>query len=136
MISSRKFLTTDLPKLQSAIDADSFHPGLWKVEDFSEANAWYEVFEDQHGIIVFVKYTVDSHTRIRIHTVWADFNDSHRNARAIVIGINQMVQRLLGSQFEELIFSTEHDKLAAFCTNVLGFDKINENEYTKKVKGN
>lgn len=134
MISNRTMLEEDYPALESAMARDTFHPGLWKLPDFQEKRAHYEIFEDEQGIIVFVKYLMESAHRIRICTVWNQPEDIRRNGRAIVLGINQLVNKIRGSQFTEIVFNTTNEKLSNFCIRILKFEDVGDGEYVRQVK--
>jgi len=128
----RPIYTTDLSALKAAIDADIFHPkGTWEVEHF---RGFVELFEDSHGIIVFTRYEPEAPQRLRIMTVWADPENKHRNARAIVFLVRAVASRAAGAGFKELIFMTKHPPLANFCNRVLGFTGISDDQYVLKLK--
>ena len=126
MTTIRKLEDTDIPALQKAIDADTFHPGEWKVNHFTSTTT--NVIEDSHGPIAFVRYT----KTLRISCVWSDGADTSRNARAIIQGINDAVQKARASGFTEIIITTTHDKLAAFFEKILGMTKSGD-EYILAV---
>jgi hypothetical protein len=115
MIVIRKFTTDDVPALQKAINADQFHPGEWQVDHFTPP-VTTNVIEDQHGPIAFVRYT----KALRISCVWNDASDTGRNARAIIQGLRDAVERARASGFSEIIITTESEKLATFFERVLG----------------
>jgi len=128
----RPIYTTDISALQQAIDADIFHPkGTWQVEHF---RGFAELFEDAHGTIVFTRYEPEAPQRLRIMTVWTAPNDKHRNARAIVFLVKAVASRAAGAGFKELIFMTKHPPLAHFCSKVLGFVGIGDDQYVLKLK--
>lgn len=138
MITSREMTEDDFAELDFAIAVDTFHPGMWTLESFTDGfrskRSWFEVFSHNDKTIAFVKYRVESESRVRIFTIWTDFNDRGGNSRVIVFGINQLVNRLGGSQFTEIAFSTENSELATFCTKVLKFTDLGNGEYVKQVK--
>lgn len=136
MISHRPLVESDFPALQAAIDADTFHPGQWEVSDFQGEGIFSETFEDENGPIVFVQYSADSDTRLRICTMWTDSQNLKRNAPTIVYGITAAVERARAVGFDELIFSTDHSRLAKFMTTVVGFKHLYGNEYILPVKDN
>jgi ribonuclease HI len=115
----RKMTTSDLPALQQAIDRDTFHPGEWKVEHFTQPTASVEVIEDSQGPIAFVRFTKS----LRISCVWNDETDSHRNGRAILRGIIDAANKARENGFTEIIITTESDKLATFFEKVLKMKK-------------
>lgn len=107
--------TPDETALQTAIDADKFHPGEWKVEHFKQPTALVQVIEDTQGAIAFVRYT----KTLRISCVWADADSRNRNGRAAVLGIKDAVDKAKNSGFTEVIITTNHPPLARFFTTVL-----------------
>lgn len=134
MTTSRPFAQTDLMALQSAIDDDTFHPGVWTVETFTKGDSLYfEVFEDSYGIVAFARYSLVSENRVRFDTIWAVPEEANRNAKVIVFGINQLVSRFRGTQFTELIFNTENPRLANFMQKVFGFQDIGNGEYVRRI---
>jgi hypothetical protein len=128
VIQSRPFKESDRSGLQSAIDNDKIHPGQWNLDDF--IGVVCEVFYDEHGPIVFVIYSLDlDESRLRLSTVWVDSNDFKRNGKTIIFGVKQAAARARKSGFKQLIFSTKYEKLATFCTHVLGFRRVADEDY-------
>jgi hypothetical protein len=130
-IEIRPFSETDIPSLQAAIDRDTIHPGEWSVrhfyddpEDPDALNIPKEVttMSDQHGPIAFVRYTKS----LRISCIWDDEKDVHRNARAIVAGILDAVQKARASGFTEIVIQTQSEKLAIFFEKVLRMKRSRE----------
>jgi hypothetical protein len=109
----------DYPALQTAIDRDTFHPGEWKVDDFihtPESPKVCTVIEDSKGPITYVRFT----KTLRICCIWNDAEDNHRNARAVIFGIQDAVQMARANGFSEIIIQSSHNKLATFLTKVIG----------------
>jgi len=131
-MNNRPIYIDDLPTLRAAIENDKLHPGEWKVEDFCGTS---ELFEDPHGIVVFVHYGPEPEARLRISTMWVTPDDIHRNGRAIVFGIRAAAERAAAVGFKQLIFSTTHDRLSNFCTKVLKFRAIGNDEYVLDLEG-
>ena len=105
MVDIREFTQDDVLALQKAIDADTFHPGEWRIEHFYNPKTDPEtytpafvttVIEDQHGPIAFVRFT----KTLRISCMWNDAQDVQRNARAIIHGIRDAVQQARASGFQ------------------------------------
>lgn len=117
----RKMDASDIPALQAAIDRDTFHPGEWKVEHFTQPTASVEVIEDSQGPIAFVRFTKS----LRISCVWNDETDKHRNGRAILRGILDAANKARESGFTEIIITTESEQLATFFEKVLKMTKSN-----------
>jgi hypothetical protein len=138
MITTRAMTEQDIPALQVAIDRDTFHPGSWAVEDFifdpssederKRVPKICTVIEDSKGPITFVRFT----KTLRVCCVWNDGTDNHRNARAIIFGIQSAVQQARENGFTEIIIQTDHDKLATFLTEVMKMTKSG-NEYLLAV---
>lgn len=120
MIVIRKFTNEDVPALQKAIDADQFHSGEWQVDHFT-APTTTNIIEDQHGPIAFVRYT----KTLRISCVWNDAADNSRNARAIIQGLRDAVEKARVSGFTEIIITTDHPKLAEFFEKVMKMTRSN-----------
>ena len=118
--------------LQKAIDADTFHPGEWKVEHFlplfNQPPVTTNIIEDNDGPIAFVRYT----KTLRISCVWNDGADTSRNAKAIIFGIKDAVEKARASGFSEIIITTSHPKLAAFFERILKMTRSSD-EYTLAV---
>jgi hypothetical protein len=131
-MNNRPIYTDDLPILRAAIENDKFHPGQWKVEDFRGTS---EVFEDSHGIVVFVRYETEPAGKLRISTMWVTPDEVHRNGRAIVFLVHRAAERAAAVGFKQLIFTTTHSPLAIFCTRVLKFRAIENNEYVLDLEG-
>jgi len=126
-INIRKFENPDIPALQAAIDADQFHPGEWQIDHFTPPMLT-NVIEDQNGPIAFVRYT----KTLRISCVWADGADISRNARAIIQGLNDAVQKARASGFTEIIITTDHKRLADFFEKIMKMSKSGD-EYILAV---
>ncbi len=122
MIDIRKLEERDIPDLQRAIDNDTFHPGEWKINHFLSTPGnpvTTNVISDEAGPIAFVRYTKS----LRISCVWDDAADTSRNARAIIQGIRDAVEKARASGFSEIIITTTHPKLAAFFERILKMTK-------------
>lgn len=129
MIDIRDFSKDDLAPLQEAIDRDKIHPGLWKIEHFSdETPKKVEVISDQQGPIAYVRFT----KTLRISCVWNDAKDNHRNARAIIHGIRDAVIQARKSNFTEIIITAESDELVKFLSNVMKMSQ-QSNEFVLQV---
>ncbi len=115
----RQMDVADIPALQQAIERDTFHPGEWNVEHFTQPTASVEVIEDSQGPVAFVRFTKS----LRISCVWNDETDNHRNGRAVLQGILDAVKKARDSGFTEIIITTESDKLATFFEKVLKMKK-------------
>lgn len=127
MVNIRAFTDADIPALKQAIDADQFHPGEWQVEHFTPPMLT-NVVEDQNGPIVFVRYT----KTLRISCIWCDGADISRNARAIIQGLNDAVQKARASGFTEIIATTTHERLAVFLERVMKMTKCGD-EYVLAI---
>ncbi len=132
MITIRDLTIGDLPALQAAIDADTFHPGEWKVDHFLAAEGKppcvANVIEDRDGPIAFVRYT----KTLRISCVWNDGAATAKNARAIIQGIQDAIQKARASGFTEIIITTKHPKLASFLIRIMGMTQ-SDGEYVLAV---
>jgi hypothetical protein len=117
----RAFEPRDIPALQVALATDTFHPGVWKVEHFTHPTVCSEIVEDSAGIAIFALYERESAETLRLSCVWADGNDSKRNAKAIIFGIHSLVQKARAAQYKEIVTESEHAPLRAFLSKVLGF---------------
>jgi len=127
MVNIRDFTQEDIPALQKAIDADTFHPGEWQVDHFTPP-VKTNVIEDSEGPIAFVRYT----KTLRISCVWNDTADTRRNARAIIQGLADAVQKARGSGFTEIIITTSHPQLATFFEKIMKMTKSGD-EYILAV---
>lgn len=119
MIDIKPIEEKDADDLIQAINQDTFHPGEWKVTDFYDGTGFCETVRDENGPIVFVKFTKS----LRISVVWADSENHHRNAQAIVLGIKDAVEKARGQGYTEIIIQTNVPKLANFLTRVIGMRK-------------
>jgi hypothetical protein len=130
MLTIRPFTTEDVPDLEKAIAADVFHPGEWKVSDFTSTQppVVTNVISDKAGPIAFVRYT----KTLRISCVWNDGTDISRNASAIIQGIQDAVSKARTSGFSEIIITTSHPKLASFLVRIMGMTKSSD-EYLLAV---
>lgn len=124
MPTTRALIPEDLPALQVGLDNDHFHPGTWSTQDFiynpegderERVVKFCGVIEDSKGPIAFTRFT----KTLRISAVWADDQDSKRNARAIIFGIKEAVATARLNGFTEVVIQTSHDKLATFLTQVM-----------------
>lgn len=127
----RNFFDSDIPALQSAIDADKFHKGEWKVEHFQIPDTTVRVIEDSKGPITFVLYT-NSEDFLRISCVWVDGDDAPRNARAIIYGIHNALEMARDNSFKGIVIQTRHSKLAEFFTRVMKMEQRSD-EYLLHV---
>jgi hypothetical protein len=127
----RQMTAGDIPTLQAAIDNAIHHSGYWEVGDFVSTESKprvANVIEDKDGPIAFTRYT----KTLRLCCVWNDEADVHRNSRAIIFGIKDVVERARASGFSEIIIQTSNPKLEAFFTQVLKMKK-SDGEFIKYV---
>jgi hypothetical protein len=126
-VNIRPFETSDLPALGEAISRDRHIPS-WSVKHFYDDPADPDALKipkevttmsDSRGPIAFVRYTKS----LRISCTWNDEKDVHRNAKAIIFGIRDAVDRARASGFTEILITTESEKLATFFERVLGMKK-------------
>lgn len=127
----RKFTPEDIPALQKAIDADTFHPGEWKVWHFQIPFTVTKVFEDSQGPVIFILYTNDD-KRLRISCVWADANDTRRNARAVFYTLRDAAQLARERGDTSVVVETEYPKLADFLTKVFKMERCG-NDYVLPI---
>lgn len=122
MIDIRQMTGEDIPLLQTAIDNATSHPGNWEVGNFVSTESKprvANVIEDSQGPIAFTRYTKS----LRLCCVWNDENDVSRNAKAIIFGVKDAVERARASGFSEVLIQTSNPKLEAFFTQVLKMKK-------------
>ena len=117
----RALTAGDIPALRAALAADTFHPGVWTVEHFINPAFYSEVVEDERGAAIFALYVRESDMTMRLACMWADGHDNKRNARAIVFGIQSLVQKARASGYKEIVTESDHEPLRAFLSKVLGF---------------
>lgn len=137
MIETRLFKEEDVTALQNAIDRDNHDPA-WKVKDF-----WNPTPDPEEGYvapvtttiiqsgdypIAFVRFT----KTLRISCVWNDSADTRHNARAIIHGISDAVQKARASGFSEIIITTSHPQLATFFEKIMKMTKCGD-EYVLAV---
>jgi hypothetical protein len=137
MIQTRKFTEADVLALQNAVDRDTHNPA-WKVKDFYNpspdpeegyvAPVQCSIISDDERPIAFVRYT----KTLRISCIWNDESDTRQNARAIIFGINDAVQKARTSGFSEIIITTSNPQLANFFTKMLKMTKSGD-EYVLAV---
>ena len=94
----------DLAEIEKAANADLVHPGLWTKEHFTRPNAQPEVIEDGQGPISYVLFT----KTLRISCVWATYDTPSRNAKAVILGIQDAVVKAKQSGFTEIVIESEH----------------------------
>lgn len=131
MIETRLFTAEDVASLQACIDKDNHNPA-WKVKDFFDptpdpeqgyvAPVTTTVIHDGDYPITFVRFT----KTLRISCVWNDAADTRRNARAIIHGINDAVQKARASGFSEIIITTNHPQLATFFEKIIKMTKCGD----------
>lgn len=140
MVEIRKFTPVDVPALQRAIDGDKFHPGEWRVEHFYDDPHDPEalkipkevsVIEDGGDPIAFVLYTREDIATLRISCVWGDGDDNARNARAIIFGLKDAVERARTSGFTAIVIETTHAKLATFFIRVMKMEQRGDQYYLR-----
>lgn len=117
----RALTPEDFPALRDALAADTFHPGVWKIEHFTHPTVYSEVVEDDTGIVVFALYERVSDETMRLCCIWADGHDTRRNAKAIIFGIQSLVQKARAAKYKEIVTESEYPPLRAFLDRVLGF---------------
>lgn len=117
----RALESRDLPALRDALAADTFHPGVWKIEHFTHPTVFSEVVEDDTGIVVFALYERESAETMRLSCAWADGHDNSRNAKAIIFGIQSLAQKARAARYKEIVTESEYAPLRAFLDKVLGF---------------
>ena len=117
MIDIKPLQPEDMPALSDAIGRDTFHPGTWTVDDFTtkpDRPVTVDVIRDQNGPIAFTRYTKS----LRICCVWNDDQDNSRNAKAILFGIKDAVEKARASGFSEILIQSDNPKLATFLTRI------------------
>ena len=129
-MKSRPIYNSDIPILQKAIDDDKFHPGQWQVKHFE---GFSEVIESNSLPVVFVHYSLEMGLSLRIETMWVN-SESPINARACIYLCKIASKRAKDCGFVNLCFTTEHEKLATFCSKILGFVHIGGGEYVLDLK--
>jgi hypothetical protein len=119
----RELQDADRPALQTAIDTAASHRGEWTVEHFisdpERPAVQAEVIENKNGPIAFVRFT----KTLRISCVWANESSMTNNAKAVIRGIQDAVQKARASGFSEIVINTEHPKLAEFLERVIGMTR-------------
>jgi hypothetical protein len=117
----RALESKDIPALRAALTADTFHPGVWRIEHFTHPTVYSEVVEDDAGIVIFALYERESSETMRLSCAWADGHDNRRNAKAVVFGIQSLVQKARAAKYKEIVTESEHAPLRVFLSKVLGF---------------
>lgn len=134
MIEMRPFVQSDEVALQRAIDADTFHPGEWKVDHFKQPGMVSQVIEDQHGPMAFVLFSGGRHEKsLRISCVWGNDRATTRNAKAIIFGIMSAAKLAREGGFEEIVIETKHDRLARFLLRTFAMSRYGH-DYVLNLK--
>lgn len=120
-MKTRPFESSDVPALQIAIDADTFHPGEWEIEYFTHPSVYAEVIEDSKGPVVYTLFTRESKEQLRISCVWVDGADISRNARAVIFGVKDAVVKARSSKYTEILIESGYPPLRTFLERALGF---------------
>lgn len=110
----RPLLVEDLDDIETASNADQVHPGLWTKEHFTRANTQSEVIEDSRGPVSYVLFTKS----LRISCVWHDYETPSRNAKAVLLGLQDAVEKAKASGFTEILIESEHWPLRLFLRKV------------------
>jgi hypothetical protein len=110
----RPLLVEDLDELERASNADKVHPGVWTKEHFTAPNRQSEVIEDKKGPISYVLFT----KTLRISCVWHDYETPSRNAKAILLGLHDAIEKAKQSGFTEIVIESEHWPLRLFLRKV------------------
>lgn len=133
MTKMRPFSESDIPALEVAIAADEFHQGEWQVSHFTLKHPLVstQVIEDDLGPIAFVIFTKED-SQLRIACVWNNAGDNIRNARSIIFGIREAVEKARVCGLTEIVIATTHPPLAAFFERVMKMTK-NGDDYVLAV---
>ena len=104
----------DLDELEKASKADLVHPDLWTKEHFTAPNVQTEVVEDKQGPRVYVLFT----KTLRISCVWHDYDSPSRNAKAILFGLQDAIEKAKKSGFTEIVVESGHWPLRLFLRKI------------------
>ena len=124
-MTSRPLEQKDFPMLQQALDNDKFEHAT--VNYYMTDDSYSEVYETGSGPVGVLRYS----KIMRLVAVFCD-NDSLQNAKTVIKMVSDACARAKSSGYTEIIFNTQSEKLANFCTQRLGFVKSN-GEFVKIV---
>lgn len=115
MITDRFIATDDIDLLELSLATDEYHSET-KVEFFTEPGTVCKVFEDDKGIICFVKGS----PVLRLDIQWLN-NSDRRNAKVMMECFPALAAKAKESGYKEIMFSSNVELLRSFCIKRLGF---------------
>ena len=125
-MTSRPLESRDFPMLQQALDRDKFphsDAGYYTLN-----GSYSEVYEDSSGPVGVLRYS----KALRLVAVFNDNDKSLQNAKTVIKMVTDAVNRAKSNGFTEVIFNTQSETLANFCTQKLGFFE-SKGEYVRAV---
>ena len=126
MITTRWIEPEDRALIAESLKTDEYHFGN-DASFFYEPNTCCNVYEDEHGPIMFLRGFVDALVGERSVCIDIQFMsnlDARRNMEALLFANKYFVANCKEHGFEELVFSTKSSKLKRFCKKYLGFVEV------------
>lgn len=115
MITDRYLEANDLDLLELSLATDEYHSNT-NPEFFTEEGTACKVYEDDKGLICFVKGS----PVLRLDIQWLN-NSDRRNVKVMLECFPELAQRAKENGFKEIVFNSGVDLLRKFCINRLGF---------------
>jgi hypothetical protein len=125
MITDRYLEETDLDLLELSLASDEYHSET-KPEFFTQPGTATKVYEDEKGLICFVKGS----PVLRLDIQWLN-NSDRRNARVMMECFPDLAARAKENGFTEIVFTSNVELLRKFCIKRLGF--IESGDELRKV---
>lgn len=115
MITDRYLELEDLDLLSLSLAGDDYHVGTTP-EFFTEEGTACKVYQDEKGLICFVKGS----PVLRLDIQWIN-NADRRNARVMMECFPELAERAKENGFKEIVFTSNVELLRRFCIKRLGF---------------
>lgn len=137
MITSRFLTVEDHQQLSNSLSEDEYHKDT-PLEFFLEEGTVCSVFEDETGVVLFVRgqplfHKEDQGIRlIRLDIQYLNNVNAKRNLRTMLEGFPILEKRAKDNGFIGFIFSSAAPLLRKFCIKRLGFEPVDD-EFLVKV---
>jgi hypothetical protein len=125
MVTNRYLEYADLPLLKESLEKDEHHKNT-PVEFFYELNTVASVYEDEDGIVLFVRgeaLLIENYKVLKLDIQFVDNNNARRNMRCMLEGFPILAEKAKQNGFEIVVFFSDVDILKRFCKKHLGFEE-------------
>lgn len=121
MIISRFLEESDYFLLEEALAKDTHHTGT-NADFFYEQGTVCSAFEDELGVVMFVRGNALSEESLRLDIQFMDNMDFRRNRRVLLECFHIFADNCKKNGWKELVFFSASPLLIKFCVKHFGFE--------------